>query len=838
MSHMSRNSSSTSLMGFSVHQPAIGAPLQFFPAMGSKQLDEMIGTYVPGNAPIAEKRATVSMEFFEHTMATGELFKFFMVYPSLGSTTGSPASSMLDSGYVSNFTSPVMSESQWTRTGNASSSPSEPQGHKSSSKKASLSSDFSHLPGMKIMTRDGRDVTNSASRGCKTKEQRDHAHLMRIIKACDSCRRKKVRCDPSHKRSAGSSTKTSKKTKKTATASAPPPAPPQPALDSLEQFLFTPSFDITNDAGSSFDSVVPEPFVDPTMDWDQFVHFDEEPTEAVPYDYDFFFDAAGHLSPTSSNSFSSSQPITPAQALGAENLSIGVTEAEVQAPLPPYLNPGGEAGNNYADFNLYSPGSSTGLDDDPSLSKEVAAGPRLEHTQYSNHQRQLDDHAREIPAGDDQNFDTQLAVSVNTDRHAALFGQKQAPSPAGLERSLYEERITHTTSDYGSQLNQVPERRIPASPGRLRSLPSTRTGEPHLQPRAVSLVGVNVPLAEENVSTTRLHGSSSTLHEFQNGTSSPSTGGRRATTDQPGPQSSVAMLTSGVGAWGTASGDLMAPATVTIEASSGDGHGMPAQTVGLLHVLVRDVRLRHSQKSQPNDGTSSLRTTSLMSYRPDGISPSSNSPIPSTQSPRAITASRPVSTSVTELVLQDSLERGSLTARANYGLSSQNGLSSSAPKQSGRLAGTVLPGSLLETGKNTPSLDGLCQALSWVVRSVVLCLAIIALLRYRLSAETAEGLDMTPAVLGCLSLVSAYMKLGQHTTPCVDMLDETTQPLSFLGRFFSSVTTEIESRHSRLSRDFSRIQSNFEKDTSSQPREGNRGITHTQIHRQRLLGLA
>jgi len=43
------------------------------------------------------------------------------------------------------------------------------------------------------MTRDGVDVTSTAGRGTKTKEQREHAHLMRIMKACDACKRKKIR---------------------------------------------------------------------------------------------------------------------------------------------------------------------------------------------------------------------------------------------------------------------------------------------------------------------------------------------------------------------------------------------------------------------------------------------------------------------------------------------------------------------------------------------------------------------------------------------------------------------------------------------------------------------
>ncbi|KAG4221680.1 hypothetical protein PC116_g29844 [Phytophthora cactorum] len=361
------------------------------------------------------------MEFFEHSMVTGELFKFFMVYPTLGSATESPSTTLADSGYASNFTSPVMSESQWTQASNASSY-SERRTQKSSPKKAALSNDFSHLPGMKILTKDGKDVTNSASRGCKTKEQRDHAHLMRIIKACDSCRRKKVRCDPSHKRSSGSSAaRTAKKAKKTAAQSVSVAAPPpQTTLEPLDQSLSMPSFDIADLSASSFDSIVSESLVDPTMDWDQFVQYDEEPLETIPYDYDFFFDPEGHLTPTSSNSYSPSQPITPAQTAGLENTAVGITE-DAQAVLPPYLNPGGEAGNNYADFNLYSPGSSVCLDDDPSLSKEVAALPQPNYSQYLDDRQLVDYHRRKSIIDRDQDRDTQLDIRGNiTTEYPAL----------------------------------------------------------------------------------------------------------------------------------------------------------------------------------------------------------------------------------------------------------------------------------------------------------------------------------------------------------------------------------------------------------------------------------
>ncbi|KAI0542691.1 hypothetical protein GGR58DRAFT_451584 [Xylaria digitata] len=384
MSSMSRNNSVNSLMGFSVHQPAIGSPLQFFPAMGSQQLDDMIDAYVPGDASILDKRAAVSMEFFEHSVATGELFKFFMVYPTLGSTNTSPT---LDSGYQSGFTtSPVMSESQWNTYSSQITS-------LSSSKKASSANDFSNLPGMKIMTKDGRDVTNSASRGCKTKEQRDHAHLMRIIKACDSCRRKKTKCDPSHKRSAAS-TSSGKVTKKTSRTPRPAAAPPQTAAN---QASTTTEFDqILSGSSSSLDSFFAESLNVPTdsfsTEWDQFIQYDEEPTESIPYDYDFFLDPAGFFSPSTTASFSSSSTspsqlsITPIDR--DVNITDDTTHGHDHRPILPYLNPGGvEAGSDYVDFNLYSPQSSF-LDDDLGLVKEVAASPvQSQRRDLSRHRR-------------------------------------------------------------------------------------------------------------------------------------------------------------------------------------------------------------------------------------------------------------------------------------------------------------------------------------------------------------------------------------------------------------------------------------------------------------------
>ncbi|CAJ2503599.1 Uu.00g109930.m01.CDS01 [Anthostomella pinea] len=457
MSSMSRNNSAASLMGFSVHQPAIGASLQFFPAMGSQELDDLINAYVPGDASILDKRAVVSMEFFQHSMLTGELFKFFMVYPSLGSATESPASSsaVMDSGYGSAFTSPVMSESQWAQTANAASS-SQPKARSSSSKKnTALASDFSHIPGMKIMTKDGRDVTNSASRVGKTKEQRDHAHLMRIIKACEACKKKKIRCDPSHKRSAPSSS--SKKATKKAKSGRPAAAPPQQPVTHSSSATSFDSF--MEDSSSSFGSLFPETLGASdvgAMDWEQFVQYEDQPS-SVPIDYDFFLDPAGYFSPANSATHTSStsplQPITPVQPMvsdavfAAEGVLAGTTAgAEAQGPFVPYLNPGGvEAGTNYADFNLYSPGSSTYLDEEPGLMKEMAASPRPNYSEYLSNNRHGDGnvHAQSYPSQVAAN----IAAAMRPDVHAAN-DPVSSSSPYEMVFASGNDRSLHDRSDH------------------------------------------------------------------------------------------------------------------------------------------------------------------------------------------------------------------------------------------------------------------------------------------------------------------------------------------------------------------------------------------------------
>ncbi|XDG07966.1 hypothetical protein ABKA04_007581 [Annulohypoxylon sp. FPYF3050] len=758
MSNTSRNNSSTSLMGFSVHQPSIGSPLQFFPAMGSKQLDEMIDAYVPGNVPIADKRATVSMEFFEHSMATGELFKFFMVYPSLGSATESPSGSMLDSGYGSSFTSPVMSESQWTQAGGTSLQTRESAAGKSSAKRASLSNDFSHLPGMKIITKDGKDVTNMTSRGCKTKEQRDHAHLMRIIKACDSS--------------------------------------------------------------------MSESLVDLTMDWNQFIQFDEEPTESIPFDYDFFHDPQGLLSPTSYNSFSSSQPITPAQTLGIESMVTSTTEGEAQVPLPPYLNPGGEAGNSYADFDLYSPGSSTGLEDDPSLSKEVAAMPIPDYVEYANRQRPINSRGQDNSSGDGCNY------STNVQHRTWLPSPEQGLSPTSLDVLSCYESGSLPAHNNGGQTGQDPEWRVPVSPGGLSPVSPANSNEPWPQPQLHNIAS-SIESGEEwigaNTSLPRPNATSHGVHKFQ--LRSPSLDGelwinRPTPADQQSQRTSVAMLTSGAGTWTALPNVPVAPMPMTTELfMSLQEHGRQTRSVSLLrnfedYLKLRDLQQKNGYSDKPrlmththeyhvtNETLPSPASLSPSqkntSHTPDGIS---LSPVSSLQLVQVARNAPKKTTSSYAIIsrIEDAHESNN-SANANAAsLTAQDVAVSGANKQSDH-GGRVPSVYLLGTGNSVFHSGALVSALAMTtLYALPFLLAIGTALQSLFFRNSAEKFETTPASAGSLPVASASIKLRQRATKHADTLDLSAKPLSYLGRLPFAVSNSIKSRYSQFPECLSRI---------------------------------
>ncbi|KAI9904438.1 hypothetical protein N3K66_000967 [Trichothecium roseum] len=349
--------------GFSIYQPALGAQLQFFPALGTKQLDDMINAYVPGPMSLQEKRAALSLDFLGYSEATGQSFKFYAVAavqtPGPSSTT-SPVQRSVSSVSVS----PVTSDWDWSGAAMARSTASRSSAGVNASRRASSTStnrqqnaDFSHIPGMKIMTKEGLDVTNTASRGSKTKEQRDHAHLMRIIKACDVCKKKKTRCDPSHKRrgvtqanaSAGiaksaKKTRTSPRQALTAIPAAPPPvittsqAQPTAASTSLsfasaETFSGLEQFDIDTETAGAFN----------WGNWDDWMQ--DVPADGEP-DYDFFYDPEGYLS-SSQSSFNSPYTDTLDKSVSPAGV---VATAKVHGAVEPDYN-------DHADYNhlLYTP---------------------------------------------------------------------------------------------------------------------------------------------------------------------------------------------------------------------------------------------------------------------------------------------------------------------------------------------------------------------------------------------------------------------------------------------------------------------------------------------------
>ena len=239
--------STNRLSSFTITQPFLGAPLQFSPALGSRELEELIDAFVTGSASKQDKLSEVTIDFYNHAtvdLNTGALVRRYDVLlsswtgnafeqsPTQSQSSGfspaiytpSPTSSAMlgDSGYGSI----TMTPPDRARNARVSKKP-----RKETKKAAEV-----RLPGFSIMTKDGVDVTSSAGRGTKTKEQREHAHLMRIMKACDECKRKKIKvslyqpdlgvqkltclqCDPSHRRPHTEMSRSSTSTTKSSSSS-------------------------------------------------------------------------------------------------------------------------------------------------------------------------------------------------------------------------------------------------------------------------------------------------------------------------------------------------------------------------------------------------------------------------------------------------------------------------------------------------------------------------------------------------------------------------------------------------------------------------------------------
>ncbi|KAK5656555.1 hypothetical protein OQA88_4534 [Cercophora sp. LCS_1] len=445
------------MSGFSVFQPAVGAAVQWLPALGTPELDEMINAVLPGPASIQDKRAHISVDFFMHFQQTGLNSKFYAVPTSFTTPTApSPAgSAFYDSAYGSGFNaSPVVSaEEPKTKSKARATASKKPTA--SSSRQSAV--DFASHPGMRIMTKDGRDVTNSASRGCKTKEQRDHAHLMRIIKACEACKRKKIRCDPSHRKrtasqasSSSSPQAESKATKRMRKAAESPPVPFGAMPDFTPDFFASPE---AASASSSFESS-PESVDDL---WSQFVAFEQEQEQIVnnftldDFNFDSYVDPQALLTPGLSDSsaspsqwFTPFSPTTPAPSgpsppvIASEATSDTLFDGSAQDLTVPYLNPGVPHGTSYQDFNLYSPPADFFLDEEPlptqkasrpSGDRQSSPSPSTLNDAHVTLQRNSSSDAATVVAPIEEYYSSQRQSSSGDDkrrshtiRHTAVIG--------------------------------------------------------------------------------------------------------------------------------------------------------------------------------------------------------------------------------------------------------------------------------------------------------------------------------------------------------------------------------------------------------------------------------
>jgi hypothetical protein len=193
MTHPKRNHEEPG-SSFTITQIALGSPLQFEPALGSKELDNLINNYVPGSAMPQQKRAQVVLEFLNsidalsYTHPVSIRYHVPQVLTPQTMPRHSPMPSITTPPSRASYDHKTVKEETLTTsksTGSLKRSREEAAPPNASSAK--------RLPGFSIMTKDGIDITDLASRGPKTKEQRDHAALMRKLKACAACKKSKQR---------------------------------------------------------------------------------------------------------------------------------------------------------------------------------------------------------------------------------------------------------------------------------------------------------------------------------------------------------------------------------------------------------------------------------------------------------------------------------------------------------------------------------------------------------------------------------------------------------------------------------------------------------------------
>lgn len=186
-----------SCRSFTISQVAPGALLQFNPPMHSKELAEAIHAYIPGSFTLQEKQRQISSEFCLWRTAAcpeGPASYFYDASPALEFYSFSNT----DLSFVGFVPSVVEESSSNTGMGcigaNKSASAKRSRTNKIVKKTlAKTTSSGPRMPGFSIMTKDGIDITDLAPRGPKTKEQREHAAMMRKLQACPTCKKRKQR---------------------------------------------------------------------------------------------------------------------------------------------------------------------------------------------------------------------------------------------------------------------------------------------------------------------------------------------------------------------------------------------------------------------------------------------------------------------------------------------------------------------------------------------------------------------------------------------------------------------------------------------------------------------
>lgn len=300
---------------FTITQPFLGAPLQFQPALGSHELDQLIDAFVTGSASKQDKLSEVTIDFYNHAtvdLNTGALVRRYDVALSPWTFEQSPTVSQSSGFHPPIYTPSPASSTTFADSGYGSISltpPNRSRGARVSKKpkKDTKKTAEVRLPGFSIMTKDGVDVTSVAGRGTKTKEQREHAHLMRIMKACDDCKRKKVRvsccsvfckvhdrrltisqCDPSHRRAHNEMSRTSTSTTKTSSSSRFDPSPVESIPSQSQESIYNSQISVPSFGTNAIDDFVL--FPEDTAFWNptdiSFAEFDSQGTDLSYFDFD------------------------------------------------------------------------------------------------------------------------------------------------------------------------------------------------------------------------------------------------------------------------------------------------------------------------------------------------------------------------------------------------------------------------------------------------------------------------------------------------------------------------------------------------------------------------